>query len=134
MKTKNLQLLFHSVRVGPVGVRLNSPWIQKGQNSQYSPQSCLATIYFVLSCYSVSLREQTSYFLLFLLMARRIMGVAFSTEVTFEVVEERDTCQSEENLFPVLVGEEDHLYINGDNNNVIRRRMNMIEQIQNGSS
>ena len=87
MRTKNLKLLFHSVRVGPVGVRLNSPWIQKGQNSQYSPQSCLVTTYSVLFCYSVSLREQTGHFLLFLRMARHIMGVAFSTEIASEVVE-----------------------------------------------
>ena len=87
MRTNNLQLLFHSVRVGVVGIRLNSPWIQKGQNSQYSPQSCLVTTYSVLFCYSVSLREQTGHFLLFLRMARHIMGVAFSTEVASEVVE-----------------------------------------------
>ena len=41
MRTKNLQFLFHSVRVGAVGVRLTSPWIQKSQNSQYSPRSRL---------------------------------------------------------------------------------------------
>ena len=87
MKTKNLQLSSHGVRVRAVGVRLSSPWIQKGQNSQYSPQSCLVTIYFVLFYCPVSLWEQTGHFLLFLLMARRIMGVAFSTEVSSEVVE-----------------------------------------------
>ena len=58
----------------------------------------------------------------------------FLPKLHLKLLRERDTCQSEENLFPVLVGEEDHLYINGDNKKVIRRRMSMIEQIQNGSS
>ena len=33
MKTKNLQLSSHGVRVRAVGVRLSSSWIQKGQSS-----------------------------------------------------------------------------------------------------
>ena len=137
MSTKNLQLLFHSVRVGAVRGRLNSPWIQKGQNSQYSPQSRLVTIYIVLFCCSVFRRKQTGNILELYYSCSWLdtsWVLPFLLKLHLKVLRERDTCQSEENLFPVLVGEEDHLYINGDNKNVTRRRMNMIEQIHNGSS
>ena len=66
-------------------------------------------------------------------MARHIMGVAFSTEVASEVVEGARHLPKRGEPLP-SVGRRGGPPLYQWEKNVIRRPMNMIEQIQNGSS